>query len=111
MVDTFRDALIDRDRDIVVESGDIILTQDREENIAQSVSIGAGDVIRDLIGGQLTAQIVENARTQIAERLRDDVQIEDVVSATITEINKAEGSVTIRVVLRSDPDFEIEVQA
>ena len=109
MVDTYRDARIDRDRDIVVEDGDIVLTQSREENIAQSVAIIAGDVIRDVLGGQLTARNVENARALIEQGLQDDVQIEEVVSATITEINKANETVTIRVVLQSDDDFEITV--
>lgn len=106
---TFQDAFLTESRDIVVEGGDITLTKSREENIAQSVAIHAGDTLREILGNPLTGVEISRGIDAVRDALRRDPQLQEVVLIEATEINKATNTVEFRIVLQSDPDFTIEV--
>lgn len=110
MVDTYVDARVNRDRDIEISAGDIALTQGRYENIAQSVALLAGDRLRELIGGPMTGATSEDIVSEITDALSSDPQIESVRSVDIQEINRQDNSITVRVVLKNNTNFEIPIE-
>lgn len=106
----YRDAKLDSDGDIIIaDHGDLAVTQTQDENITQSVYLSvAGDLDRQK-GRPITGEVLENIRSLIQSGLEEDPQVGEVLAVDITEINRVDNSVTARVIMVEDEDFEIEV--
>lgn len=108
--DTYQDLRINSDRDIEIsDGGDLRLTVSREENIAQSVAISTSGIVRQLLGGTVNANLLERMVTIITQTLNNDPQISQVVAVNIVEINRANNSIRVQVILTDDDDFFIDL--
>lgn len=112
MPEFYRDLKLDSDKDIIVDgTNDLALTETQDENISQTVYLSVSAELGSLFGRPLTPQVVESMRSLIREALQADPQIDEVVAVDITEVNRAENSVTARVVMLEDDDFVVTVEA
>lgn len=109
MVDYLKDIKLDEDRTISVGGDGDLETTSGEDTVEQSVAIGVGGAIRSLIGEPLSAAVYEDVQSEIEDALRSDPQIDSVSRVDITEINKADGSVTVEVHSSLNESFELNI--
>ena len=109
--DTQFDMRVDSERDIQVgSSGDLLLTRDQEEYIANYLAVATGNVVRDLIGDPQNAQTYVAAQSEIRTALEENDQIEDVLVVSISEVDTRLGTITVDIELLEDTTFEIELE-
>lgn len=79
-------------------------------NVGQSLVILTGDVLRPLLGGPVTGQQLERIQDEIRRALQDDVQIDDVRRAEITEVDRASDTITVKVFVGLNNEFTLPVE-
>ena len=110
-VDTRRDILIGDDRDIRFNcSGDLRMTRNPEEYMANFIAITMGDILRRLIGNPESATLYETARSRTRRRLAANEQIEEVISVDIISINTQTGTVNMDVRVAQDTTYRLEIE-
>ena len=111
-VDTRKDLLVDSDRDIQLDGGgDLMMTRNSDEYLANYLAVSVGDLIRRLIGEPTSGSVLEAARSGIEDAINENEQFVSVLAVDITEIDKTSDTVTIHVETVENTDFELEVSA
>lgn len=110
MVDFYRDLKIGRDRDIkFTATKDLALTENKDENVSQSIGILVSPEVRTLLGGSISSEVVQLAEAAVQRAVEKDVQITDVLSVEIIEINEVTKSATVRVLLQENTEFTFTI--
>jgi hypothetical protein len=107
MADELRDIELDENRQVhIAADGDFAVTNG-VRTVEQSVAILAGNVLRPLIGEPLDGDTLLDIQSELTTILKNDVQIESVNNVEIVTVNRAEGTVTLRVNTDFNNSFEI----
>jgi len=107
--DPLYDLRLNTDRQVEIGAdGDLRITNPIE-TVEQSVMIQAGNAVRDLIGKPLNGGTYTEAEGEITKAIERDTQIDDVVQVTVTKVNKATGSVFVKVFVSYNESFELEL--
>lgn len=106
--DTYRDLRINEERDIEIDGGnDLALTSSRDENINQSVAIATGKVVKQILGSPIDTTTLTQLVSIVQETLSRDPQISQVIDVRVIEVNKANNTITLDVVLLEDENFQL----
>lgn len=106
--DEIRDVYLNENREVELDADNDLRLTSGIGTVEQSVAINAGSVLRQLIGEPLTDSSYADIEAELTDALSEDPQIESVVRVNITEVNKAQGSVTLEVFTSYNNSFEIE---
>lgn len=107
--DTLRDLKLNQDRQIHLGGdGDLAVT-DGIETVQQSVAINAGDVLRPLIGEPLEGSSYEEITGELEAVLSRDPQIDSVHRVEVSEVNRTDGTVSVRVFTSYNNSFDLDI--
>lgn len=107
--ETYEDLALDTDRQVHVDGEGDLSIVGGIDNIAQSIAIHAGRVLRPLVGDPVTGERFERIRSELERVIKNDVQIDDVTSVGIDTIDKQDNSVKISIKTSLDNDYTIPV--
>jgi hypothetical protein len=103
-----QDAKIGADKNVIIENGDIVLT-DGTETVEQSIAIGIGNAIARNVGSPVTSENLTEIQLSIAEALESDPILDSVTQASIERIT-TDGAITFNVRTSfNDGEFELTV--
>lgn len=104
------DLRIDGDRQVGLgDTGDLDLTVGLD-NLAQSVTVALGDQLRSLVGEPITPTKINVVESNVLSVLQNDVQISNVRSVEVSEINTSTDTVTLDCVVDYNNSFELPVE-
>lgn len=109
--ENLKDLALDGDRTISIGGDGDLETTEGLETVKQSVAIHAGDTVRQLVGEPLTGPTYADVQAELAAALEQDPQLETVNRVSVTEVNRAEGTVTVEVFTEYNNSFELEIPA
>lgn len=109
VADELEDLQVNGDREVYVDGTGDLATTSGIDTVKQSVMLNAGAVLRPLIGEPADSQTIEDAQEKLRRVLARDPQIEAVRRVEVTEINERDRSVSVRVFVANNNDFEIGV--
>lgn len=111
VADELTDMRLNEDKEIEVGGDNDIRTVSGIDTVMQSVMIGAGGALADLVGQPVTPETFEDVQEQVRQVLVRDPQISNVRRVDITEVDSTEGTVSMRVFVDNNNDYEITVPA
>lgn len=109
VADELRDIALDSDRQVSLGADGDLKTVHGIETVQQSVMIHAGQVLRPLVGGQLTAERIEDVEATLLNTLQSDPQVSDVRRVVIDEVDQANNEITIKIFVGFNNEYEIGV--
>lgn len=102
--------------DLEVDGTDIVYTDTKDlgtvdglENVRQSAASSVGAEIESLIGGVISPRMIRKTQRKIKDALLDDPQIGDILSVTISKIDRPNNTVEVNVQCLENPDFTLEL--
>jgi hypothetical protein len=107
-VTELQDAKLNQDREVFLNDQNDIATTSGDETVEQSVAIAVGNEIRGLIGGPITGTTLQQIQQRISEAIANDPQAVDPLRVEVTEVNKQDNSVAVRVIT-AQADYQLTV--
>lgn len=100
---------LDSDGDVHTDSGNDLALVTGQAQLEQSVYIDVGDVMNQLIGGNITATNISLVEKRIKDALNDDPQLDDVQSVTVEEFDKRTNTLTVTAITTENEQFEMNI--
>jgi hypothetical protein len=103
------DLKLDTSSDIIVDGGNDLDTVDGAANLRQTIGIIARDVVRPLIGSQVTANTIERIESRLQSALLGSAKIDSVEEIAIEEVNRQTNTIAITMTVNFNNNFTVEV--
>lgn len=103
------DLQLDTSSDVIVDGGNDLATINSDANLRQTIGIIARDVVRPLIGSQVTANTIERIESRLQSALTDSRKIDSVEEVSIEEVNRQTNTIAINMTVNFNNEFTVEV--
>lgn len=104
------DLAIDEDRQVSIGADKDLAQTVGLDNVAQSLVISLGNVLRPLIGEPVTPSKIDSVEDRVRRVLQNEVQISDIEDVSVSEINSGTNTVVFDVRVGYNNTFELPVE-